>query len=41
MLRTTSVVEMTKSNPHRIAKGNATDEETQILLREKIFFQIS
>ena len=38
MLSTPSVVEMTSSNPHRIAKGNATDEVTQMLLRGKIFF---
>ena len=40
MLSTPSVVEMTNSNPHRIANGNATDEVTQILLRRRLFSQI-
>ena len=37
----TSFVEMTNSNPHRIAKRNATCEVRQMLLRGKIFSQIS
>ena len=41
MFSTPSVVEMTNSKPYRIAKENATDEVTQMLLRGKIFFQIS
>ena len=41
MLSTPSVVEMTNSNLHRITKGNAIDEVTQMLLRGKIFFQTS
>ena len=34
-------VEMTNSNPHRMAKGNATCEMRQMLLRGKTFSQIS
>ena len=41
MLFTPSVVEMTNSNPHRIPKGNATNEVTLMLLRGKVFFQTS
>ena len=37
----TAFVEMTNSIPHRIAKGNATWEVRQMLLRGKIFSQIS
>ena len=41
MLSTPSVVEMTNSNLHRITKGNAIDEVTQMLLRGKMIFQTS
>ena len=37
----TLVVEMTNSNPHRIANVNVTSEVRQMLLRGNIFSQIS